>query len=314
MTTTSRETTAPQPLAGARKTHLDALATTLLLACCLCWGFQQALSKATLAEVAPLYQALWRFALGSGALLLWCRWRGIPLAAPGTAPRGSWRYGLLAGALFGGEFICLFLGLQYTSAARVTMFLYCSPFWVAVVLPLLVPSERLRRVQWLGLGGALVGVALALADRSGTAAMPGAWRGDLLGLLAGLLWALTTVVLRATPLGQVRAETQLLYQMGVACLLLVPGSLLMGERWHLDFSAFAWTSLWVQGLIGGFVSYLIWVWLLGRYPATRMSSFVFLTPVFTLVVGSLWLGEPVTATLVGALVLVALGIWLVNRR
>ena len=48
--------------------------------------------------------------------------------------------------------------------------------------------------------------------------------------------------------------------------------------------------------------------------ATRISAFVFLTPLFALLAGALWLGEPVTASLLLALALVAVGIVLVNRR
>jgi drug/metabolite transporter (DMT)-like permease len=56
------------------------------------------------------------------------------------------------------------------------------------------------------------------------------------------------------------------------------------------------------------------MWMLGRYPATKISSFVFLTPVFALLFGAIWLNEPVTSNLLAALALVAGGIVLVNRR
>ena len=45
-----------------------------------------------------------------------------------------------------------------------------------------------------------------------------------------------------------------------------------------------------------------------------MSAFSFLTPIFALMAGALWLHEPITATLVASLALVALGMVLVNRR
>ena len=54
--------------------------------------------------------------------------------------------------------------------------------------------------------------------------------------------------------------------------------------------------------------------MLGRYPATQISVFVFLTPLFALLFGTLLLGEPVTPSLLLALGLVALGIVLVNRK
>lgn len=298
-----------------RKNQLDTLATTLLLACCLYWGFQQVLSKATIVEVAPIYQAFWRFALGTVALLLWCRLRGIALWRAGEPP-GVARAGLLAGLLFATEFAGLFLAFKYTTASRATLFLYCSPFWVALVLPHFVRSERLNRVQWLGMVCAFFGVMLALSDgwRTQDAAHADAWLGDLLALAAGLCWGLTTCVLRASQLQHARPEKQLLWQMGVTTAALPLVSLLLGERWQLDFSAFAWSSLLIQGLVGAFLSYLVWMWMLTRYPATRMSVFVFLTPVCTLLIGALWLQEPVTATLLAALALVAGGIVLVNRR
>jgi drug/metabolite transporter (DMT)-like permease len=56
------------------------------------------------------------------------------------------------------------------------------------------------------------------------------------------------------------------------------------------------------------------MWLLRHYPATQMASFTFLTPVFALVFGVALLGEPLTMQLALALVGVAVGIVLVNRR
>lgn len=59
--------------------------------------------------------------------------------------------------------------------------------------------------------------------------------------------------------------------------------------------------------------YLAWFWLISRYPAGRLSSFSFLTPLFGLLAGALVLGEPVGWVLLLALLLVGIGIALVNR-
>jgi len=305
-----------RPMSSPRKTHIDSLAIALLLACCMFWGFQQVLVKATVGEVAPVYQAFLRFVLATVAVAAWCVWRGVPLSGA-AEPAGAPRAGLLAGALFAGEFACIYLGLQYTTASRLTVFLYAAPFWVALLLPRFIPGERLQGWQWLGLAAAFVGVGLALGDGllgPANAALPRAWLGDLLGLAAGLMWALTTVVIRTTPLARVAPAKQLLYQVGVSAAALPWLSLALGESWTLQFSTFAWGSLLVQALVGAFVSYLAWMWMLAHYPATKISVFVFLTPVFALLFGAWWLGEPVTAGLVAALVLVAAGIVLVNRR
>jgi drug/metabolite transporter (DMT)-like permease len=292
-----------------RKTQLDSLAISLLLACCLFWGFQQVLVKATLAEVAPAFQAAIRFAGATVLLLGWCAWRGIRL----FGADGSLRAGLLAGSLFAAEFACLYLGLQYTSASRLTVFLYTSPFWVAALLPIWVRSEKLRPVQWAGLACAFAAVVFALRDGF-SAGAASTWIGDLMALVAGMLWGLTTVVIRASSLARVSPEKLLLYQIAVSTAILPLVSLALGERWSWDFSPFAATSLLLQTVVGAFASYLAWMWMLGRYPATKISVFVFLTPLFALLFGVVWLNEAATPSLLAALVLVALGIVLVNRK
>jgi drug/metabolite transporter (DMT)-like permease len=293
----------------ARKPHLDALAVGLLLICCIFWGWQQALVKATLPLIPPVMQVGVRFVLGTLVLMLWCRFRKIDLwGADGTLAAG-----LLVGGLFALEFTCLYIGLVHTSASRLTVFLYTAPFVVALLLPRFVVSEALKPMQWLGLGCAFVAVVFAMMDNFAG----GSWLGDGLALAAGFFWGLTTVAIRATKLGGIRAEKLLFYQLAVSSVILLMLSPLLGESW-MDtlprMNGFAWTSLVVQAVIGAFASYLAWMWLLGRYPATKLSSFVFLTPVFALVFAAMWLGEPITIRLVVALVLVGVGIVLVNRK
>ena len=292
-----------------RKDHLDGLAIGILLACCMFWGLQQILVKAIVHEVAPLFQASLRCIGACVLLMLWCRWRGVKL----FERDGSLWAGLLAGALFAAEFACIYLGLRHTTASRLTVFLYTSPFWVAALVPLFVRSERLRPLQWLGLGCAFVAVAFAM--REGLAAAGGGATGDLLGLAAGALWGLTTVAIRATGLTRISAEKLLFYQIATTALAVPWLSVALGETWTFaGWSALAWGSMLAQTVVGAFASYLAWMWMLGRYPATKISVFVFLTPLFALLFGHLVLGEQVTSTLLVALGLVAVGIVLVNRK
>ena len=196
-----------------RREHLDTFAISLLLGCCMFWGFQQVLIKATLPLVPPMIQACARFVGATVLLLLWCAWRRIPL----WQRDGTLGAGLLAGLLFALEFVCIYVGMLYTSASRLTILLYTSPLWVALLLPVWLKHERLHAAQWLGLSLAFAGVAFALRDSlTGVSSL----QGDLLSLTAGAMWGLTTVVLRTTALARVRAEKLLIYQIGVSALLL----------------------------------------------------------------------------------------------
>jgi len=292
-----------------RKEHLDALAVSLLLACCLFWGFQQILIKTTVGEVPPLWQAALRFAGATVLLALWCGWRGVRLfERDGTLPAG-----LLAGALFAGEFTCIYLGLRDTAASRLTVFLYTAPFVVALLLPRIVPSEKLRPAQWLGLSIAFAAVALAFSEGFNGQSTARQLRGDALALAAGLLWGLTTLVIRGSKMATVSAEKTLFYQVAVTAAVAPLLSLALGERWSLQYSGYAWVSIGLQTVIGAFASYLAWMWMLRHYPATQLSSFTFLAPLFALLFGVALLDEKLTVQLVIALAAVAAGIVLVNR-
>ena len=296
-------------MAPTRKTHLDSLAITALLLCCAFWGFQQILIKSIVGEVPPLWQATLRFVGATTLLWLWCAWRGIRL----FERDGTLWAGLLAGGLFAAEFTGIYLGLMHTSASRLTVFLYTSPFVVALLLPRFVPSEKLRHVQWVGLVIAFAAVAVAFSEGL-TSGGRSQLLGDAMGLAAGLAWGLTTLSIRATALATASAEKTLFYQVAVTAVVAPVLSLLLGETWSFGYSALAWGSLFLQTAVGAFASYLAWMWMLRHYPATQMSSFTFLTPVFALLFGVVLLGEPLTAQLALALVGVAVGIVLVNRR
>jgi len=297
---------------AARREHLDALAVALLITCCALWGLNQVAAKAALADVPPLTQAALRSAGAALLVLGWAKARGIVLFERDVTLRG----GLLAGTLFAGEFACIFVGLQFTTASRMVVFIYLAPFVVALGMPLVARGERLNASQWVGLAAAFAGVAWAFAEAfSHAAAAPSRqWLGDALGVAAALLWGATTLAIRATPLTSASAEKTLLYQLGVSAPLLALAALLSGESWPASWSLLSIGSLAFQTVVVTFASYLTWFWLMRHYPATRISAFVLLTPVFGLAAGVSLLGEPLTLRLVVALVAVVLGLALVNRR
>jgi drug/metabolite transporter (DMT)-like permease len=294
-----------------RKTHLDTLAASMLVFCCLLWGLNQVAAKAAMPEVPALWQAALRSVCGAVLVGAWARWRGIPVFVRDATGRG----GLLAGALFGAEFLCIFIGLQYTTASRMVVFIYISPFVVALGMPFIARSERLSRTQVLGLLIAFAGVAWAFAEGfNAPAAGPRQLLGDALGVGAGVLWGATTLAIRGSALSRASAEKTLLYQLAVSGAILLVAALLSGHPLPTSLSPLAWSAMGFQIVVVTAFSYLLWFWLIGHYPATRLASFTLLTPVFGLVLGALLLGEAVTARLVTALLAVAAGIVLVNRR
>ncbi|MEJ2102422.1 MAG: DMT family transporter [Desulfobacterales bacterium] len=69
-----------------------------------------------------------------------------------------------------------------------------------------------------------------------------------------------------------------------------------------------------QGILVAGISYLVWFFLVHRYPISRLSAFTFLTPVFATIAGVLILKEPLTLRVILSLIFVSIGIYIVNRQ
>jgi drug/metabolite transporter (DMT)-like permease len=293
-----------------RKTHLDTLAVSCLVLCCALWGLNQVATKLALATVPPLTQAAIR-SLGAALLVaLWARGRGISL----DVRNGTLRGGVLAGLLFAVEFGCIFVGLQYTSASRMVVFIYLAPFVVALGMPLVTRTERPDAVQLAGLAAAFAGVAWAFAEGWSTPSIGDRqWLGDALGIAGAVLWGGTTLVIRGSRLGTAAPEQTLLYQLAISGVALAVAAVAAGERWPADWSLTVIALLGYQTVIVCFASYLLWFWLIRHYPATRLSAFTLLTPLLGLWAGVVLLDEPLTPRLLAACAAVAIGIAVVNR-
>ena len=281
----------------------------IMVVLCLCWGLNQVGIKIANAGFSPIFQAGLRSVGACILLWLWMRWRGIPL----FRRDGSLWVGILVGLLFAGEFLFLYWGLVHTGASRAVLFLYTAPFIVALGVHFLVPGEQLRGLQVIGLLAAFGGVVLAFGD---SLRLPSGEElyGDALCFIGAVFWGLSTVLVKASRLALLSPSKTLLYQLVVSAVVLLAASAAIGEPGVTDPTLLMFACLAYQIVVIAFISYLTWFWLISRYPASRISAFSFLTPLFGLAAGAILLAEPVTSLLLLAMLLVAAGIYLVNRR
>ncbi|HWA39163.1 MAG TPA: DMT family transporter [Burkholderiales bacterium] len=279
-----------------------------MVLCTALWGFQQVAIKVVAGDVSLVMQGALRSILAVALLVAWARARGVAL----FERDGTLRAGLVAGLLFGIEFVFIYAGLAHTNASRMAVFIYLTPPITALGLHFLVPAERLRPLQWTGVALAFAGIALAFSD--GFLHGRSTWLGDLCGVVAAFLWAATTIVIRTSRLASASATKTLFYQLGISAAVLLAGSLLLGESGIVRLTPLAAASLLYQGAIVAFASYLAWFWLLRRYLAAPLSVFSFLTPLFGVAFGVLFLGETLSGAFAAAAVLVGAGIALVNLR
>ncbi|MFT5110812.1 MAG: drug/metabolite transporter (DMT)-like permease [Parasphingorhabdus sp.] len=291
-----------------KKTHIDTFGATTLIVFSAVLGLNQVMVKMVNAGMHPVFQAGLRslFAFGPVLLFAWLARKKL------SVTDGSLLPGIAIGVLFAVEFLMLFIGLDLTSVARASIFMYTMPFWAAIGAHFLIPGERLTKNKLFGLSLAIFGVVIAFSDNA-TPVTNSSLLGDFLSLMAAICWTGILLLARTTKLSQSSPESQLLYQLGVSAVLLMPIALFMGDPFRV-MTTELWAIFSIQVLLVVCVGFLTWFWILSIYPASSMASFSFLAPVFGVIFGWLILGEPISVNIVFALVLVSAGIMLVNRR
>jgi len=288
---------------------IDALALSAMVLICLVLGFQQVALKSVASDMAPVLQLAVRSAIAAFLVcsLMFVRSHSFSIKD------GTLRPGLLLGCLFTLEFFCLGEGLQYTHASRIVVFLYSAPVFTAVVLHFCYREERLSAVQWGGILLAFIGMGYTYLSRTpdGSVSMIDLRWGDTLGLIAGLAWGLSTVLVRTTSLAKTEATKTLLYQLVVATALLVISAVLMRQ------TEIVWTprlvgNLIFQGVFVSFFSFLAWFALLRRYVASELGVLTFMSPIFGVAFGIAILNEPLDVSFIVGALLVLIGIVLVT--
>ncbi|MBU0462989.1 MAG: DMT family transporter [Proteobacteria bacterium] len=83
---------------------------------------------------------------------------------------------------------------------------------------------------------------------------------------------------------------------------------------HCKHESFGYGKPFLSNSLDCFYHLYSWFWLISNYAVSRLASFTFLTPIFGVIAGAVFLNEQITLYLICALVLVGTGIYLVNRR
>jgi drug/metabolite transporter (DMT)-like permease len=288
---------------------LDLRAFAIMLTLCMVWGFQQVAMKFVAPAAPPVMQLAIRFSCAAAFFGVWVLAReGIGGFVDGTLPSG-----LLLGLTFSLEFMFAGQALVHTSAAHTVVFLYTAPLFTALGLQYL-PDERLSAAQWIGIGMAFAGVAVAFlgsAGRTAGAPIRGDLLGDLLALAGGASWGISTVVLRRGRVGNAATAKTVFYQVSFAALLLFGFAALTGQ-WSVRWTPVTIASVAFQTVFIAIASYLVWFWLLRRYLNSRLMLLSLLTPLFGVAFGVALLGDALELRFAVGTLLVLCGVLLVN--
>ncbi len=276
----------------------------------LIWGTTWAAIRIGLRGVPPFTAAALRFALAAAVLLLAHPALRVPFDR-GTNARRVWlANGLL---LFGVSYGTVYWSEQWLPSGLAAILFATFPLMVAGLARFLLPGERPTARTWAGIALGFVGVAIIYSED--LAALGGAQvrSAALLFSLSPLASALANVLSKRWGGG--------LHPLALTAMPMAIGSMLLGgvaatiERdlpIRLDPTSIA--CILYLAIIGSVVTFGLYFWLLARFPATKLSLIAYGTPVVAVLIGTAWLGEPMTARIGAGASLVLVGVALATSR
>jgi drug/metabolite transporter (DMT)-like permease len=289
--------------------YLDLKAIVSILILTLLWGFNFSTIKYVNQGISPVFASTLRSVIASVCGVIYCVRKKEKLFHTDI----RLFHGFIVGLLFGLEFACLYLGMLYTDAARSVLFVYLSPFVVAVGAHFFLKGDRLTLLKIVGLILAFTGIFVVFGGRP-RAAKATMLIGDLLEIMAAILWGATTLYIKRFMANKVHPIHTFLYQLFFSIPVLFILSLILEPKWIYRINTSITVFLLYQSLIVAFISYFIWFKLIHEYSVSRLSAFTFFTPIFGVLFGVLFLNEELTVSLMVGLPMVSLGIFIVNWR
>lgn len=273
----------------------------LLLILCLIWGFNFVVMKTASQYFSPEIFVTYRFSLGAAILLLFVYLRKLPLP-----PKKFWSWIFLTG------FFQIAVGasiLQYCfkflDAGLVSVLNYTMPIWVTILAAIFL-NEKLTFKKIFGISISIFGVAVLMNIN-----LTGKFSAIILALLAAIAWAIGNVIMKAK-LSNCNAVIMTTWQMVVGAVILAIFSIVHGD--HLAL----WTPISVacilyNAVIASAFAFFLWVYILNHMQASKASISVLGVPVVGVLSGVIFLGEPLTLSILVGMCMVLAGIFIVQH-
>jgi drug/metabolite transporter (DMT)-like permease len=294
---------------GTSKEYLDFKAIVAIVTLTLLWGFNYTAVKFANEGISPVFACAVRSVIASICGVIYCLRKGERLFHTDI----MLFHGFMVGLLFGLEFACIYFGLLFTDAARSVIFVYMSPFVVAIGAHFFLKGDRLTALKILGLVLAFTGIVIVFSGRPHTA-KPTMLIGDILQITAAVLWGTTTLYIKRFMAEKIQPINTFLYQLVFSIPILFIVSLILEPHWVIKIDLSIVVNLFYQSVIVAFMSFFVWFKLIHSYAVSRLAAFTFLTPLFGVLFGILFLNEEFTISLMIGLPLVSVGIFFVNWR
>lgn len=270
------------------------------------WASAFVPSKVGVLGSSPLWFLVVRFAVAG------CIGLGLALALGARLPRTprQWAavfvFGVLGNAIYLG---CTYEALRHLAAGVAAIVSSTNPLALAIVAPWFL-REPLTPVKIAGLLLGFGGVVAIMIARLGTGT---AAPHDIALAFAGVLGSVASTIVFKRWCGDLDLRAVSGLQLLAAGVVLLPLALLFEGTPHATFTWQFVLSFWYVVLVMSVGATLLWFWMLTHGEASRVTAFLFLTPVFGLALSALLLHEPTGPRDLVGLAAIAAGIALVQR-
>ena len=225
------------------KEFLDFKAILTLVILTLLWGLNYPAIKYSNQGISPIFASMLRSVIASIFGILY----GLSKKEKLFHTDIMFFHGFMVGLLFGLEFACIYFGMLYTDAARSVVFVYLSPFVVAVGAHFFLKGDRLTFLKMLGLILAFTGVFIVFQGKPKEAKTT-IWVGDVLEIMAGLLWGVTTLYIKKFLAEKIHPINTFLYQLFFSIPILFLVSLILEPRWIYRIDVYIVSSIIYQSM------------------------------------------------------------------
>lgn len=272
---------------------------------CIIFGSNTVAVKLAFSGLGVFTTAAIRFAIAASVIFLWARFTGRTIALK----KGQIHQVLVFSALFTVQLSLFYLGLSKSSASRGALLSNLLPFFILFLAHFFIPGERINKRKFFGILLGFAGVLFMFLEKKGATA--GFRAGDLIILLAVIIWSSSTIYLKRI------ISTFIPFQVVLySTLFSVPFFFLEALLWdgtmvtRLDVPVVG--SLLYQSLISASFGFVAWNTMLQKYGAVSLHTFVFIMPIAGVALGGLVLGEPITVKILLALAFIVSGILVVH--
>lgn len=261
------------------------------------WGSNFVALKLALHDLPPLLLCAVRFVFVS-----------VPLVFFLPRPAITWTQLLTYGlTMFAGQFAFMFLGMKLGMPPGLASLVLQFQVFVSLALSVVMLGERVRLVQIVGAIVAAGGFVIVGRHTDGEMTLA----GFLCLLIAAVSWGYANVSSRR--LGKVNPLALVAWGGLVVPLPMLAASFAFEGREAIMHSlthtgTVAWLSVAYTVYLSTLVAYTIWSWLLGHYPASTVTPFALLVPVFGMLSSALYLHESLPAWKLAAAAFVISGL------